>query len=179
MRAGLRLAAAVATAAALGAAPAARAQSPLTDTARLEGQFSMTGTITSAFHVHDESVGQSVLRSWRFTPQCPSGPCQTVALTRQRSTGSDVVMLDLVGADQYSGSGRFYAPLRCRGRRVARGQAVPFTITVEITNAVIEGDTPVATQINATYTNRRRINRTRCVMPPAHDAAVYQGARSG
>jgi hypothetical protein len=180
MPAASRLAAAVVTAAALGAiAGNAAAQSPLSDTARLEGQYSLTGTITSAFHVRDETVGQTVVRSWTFSPQCAAGPCETVTLTRQRATGIDVVPLHLVAPDQYSGSGRFYAPLKCRGRRNARGQSVPFTVTVDIVNAVLEGNTPVATQITATYTNRRRINRTKCVMPPAHDAAVYQGSRSG
>jgi hypothetical protein len=164
-----------ALAASLAPAPAARAQSPVGATARLEGRFQLTGRITVARHVLGERVGQTVLRTWVFTPLCPAGPCQTVALTRQRAGGTDNLVLHLTTADNYTGTGTFYAPLRCGRRGYSRGESVPFTIRVQIMSATLVGGAPVAAGLSASYTNRRRINLTRCVAVPGHDAAVYQG----
>jgi hypothetical protein len=162
---------------AVATARVAQAQSPLADTARLQGQFHLTGHVTAALGVRGERVGQPVQRTWTFLPTCPVGPCRTLALVRQRATGTDRLLLGLVAADYYSGTARFYAPLRCHGRVHRRGALVPFTVTAQITNAVLGGDgIPVATEIHATYTNRSRINRTRCVAAPAHDAAAYDGS---
>ena len=171
--------AAAALLSAIGFAAAARAQSPLADTARLQGQFQMAGTITAARHVRGEHVGETVQRAWTFAPLCAVGPCQQISLSRQRAAGSDNVVLTLTSADNYAGSGVFYAPLRCNGRVVHRGVSVPFTITVQITNAAIQGGVPVATQLSATYTNRSRQNLTKCVAVPGHDAAMYQGNSTG
>lgn len=136
----------------------------------------MTGRITAVRNVHGERRGQTVLRSWTFTPLCPAGPCQYVQLTRQRAAGTDSLVLQLTAADQYSGTGSFYAPLRCRHRTVRKGELVPFTIAVQITNAAIESGSVLATQLSATYTNRTRRNLTRCVAAPRHDAATYHGS---
>ncbi len=157
-------------------AASALAQSPLADTARLQGSYALTGRITTARNVRGEHSGQTVLRTWTFTPLCPTGSCQQIGLTRQRAGGSDYVVLNLTAADQYSGTGLFYAPLRCGGRTVRRGESVPFSVTVEITDATSEAGGPVATAIDSTYTNRTRHNRTRCVAPPSHDAATYSGS---
>lgn len=173
------LAALLTLAASLGVAIAARAQSPLTHTARLQGQFDLNGRITVAHRVSGEHAGETVVRTWTFTPLCPAGPCATVALTRQREAGTDTLVLNVVAADVYAGRGRFYAPLRCGGRTIRRGEAVPFKITVHITGAALEGQVPVATNLTATYVNRKRTNRTRCVAKPGHDAAVYRGTRAG
>ena len=162
-------------AAPLAAPIGARAHSPLADTARLEGGFQMTGRITVARRVLGEQVGEIVTRTWTFTPLCPAGPCKTVALTRQREAGIDTVTLHLVSADEYAGRGRFYAPLRCGTRMIRRGEAVPFKIKVQITDAVLEGGVPVASELSASYVNRKRRNLTRCVAKPGHDAAVYDG----
>ncbi len=162
-------------AATLAAPIGARAQSPLAHTARLEGRFQMTGRITVARHVLGEHAGEVVTRAWTFTPLCPAGPCQTVALTRQREGGIDTVTLHLVSAEHYAGRGRFYAPLRCGTRMVPRGEAVPFKIKVRITDAVLKGGVRVASELSASYVNRKRTNLTRCVAKPGHDAAVYHG----
>jgi hypothetical protein len=172
-----RLAGGVALVASLACSSAARAQSPLDTTARLGGQFQLAGHVTVAVRVPGEQVGQPVLRTWSFVPQCPVGPCQTVALVRQRVTGTDRLLLQLVAADYYVGTGSFYVPLRCRRRLQPKGEFVPFTVTAQITNAVLDGGgVPIATQIHATYTNRSRKNRTRCVAVLGHDAAVYDGS---
>jgi hypothetical protein len=155
----------------------ARAQSPLDRTARLQGQFSLAGHITVAVGVPGERVGQPVLRSWTFVPACPVGPCQTLLLARRRAAGTDRLALNLVAADRYSGTGSFYAPLRCRRHVQRAGELVVFTVTAQITNATLDSSgVPVATQIHATYSNRLRINRTRCVAAPRRDAAVYDGS---
>jgi hypothetical protein len=167
---GLALAGAVAT------SGVAWAQPPLADTARLEGSFQLAGHVTVAVGVRGERVGQPVLRAWTFVPSCPVGPCQSVGLLRRRAAGSDLLLLHVVTADFYSGTGSFYAPLRCHGRVQRMGELVPFSVTVRITKAVLDSSgIPVATQIHATYTNRARINRTRCVAAPRRDAAVYDG----
>jgi hypothetical protein len=169
-------AAVVAVAASLGTAIAADARSPLAGTARLQGQFQLTGRITVARHVRGERLGQIVLRSWTFTPLCALPACETVALTRQRAAGTDSLVLHIVSTDLYTGTGSFYAPLRCGGRTVLKGESVPFTISVQITNASVVNGVPAATELTASYTNSRRTNLTRCVAAPGHDAAVYRGS---
>jgi hypothetical protein len=168
-----------ALAAAMATGTVARAQTPLADTARLQGQFQLTGQITVAVGVRGERVGQAIQRSWSFDPSCPTGPCQTIALVRRRATGTDRLVLGLVDADYYAGTGSFYAPLRCHGRLQRRGELVPFSVTVRITNAALgPGGVPVATEVHATYANQLRINRTRCVAAPRRDAAIYDGAQA-
>jgi hypothetical protein len=172
-----RIAAWLATAAAvLTGAGAAAAQVDPSTTARLEGQFSITGQITVAVRIRGEQVGQRVLRTWTFTPLCAARGCEQVELVRQRQGGTDAVLLNLQAPDYYVGQGRFFAPLRCGGRRHARGESVPFTIAVQITGARVVAGVAVASQLQATYVNPRRVNRTRCVAVPGHDGATYTGS---
>ena len=167
----------VASAATIAAlAPGAVAQPPAAGTARLEGQFQLTGRVTVARHVLGEQAGQTVVRTWAFTPLCPEGPCQTIALARQRAAGTDYLVLHLVATNLYAGSGKFYVPLRCGRRIYNRGESAPFKITVQITAASTVNGVPVATQLSASYTNPKRTNLTRCVAAPGHDAAVYDGS---
>ncbi len=172
LRAGAGL---IALAASVGPALAAPVRSPLRATARLEGPFQLIGRITAARHVLGERVGQTVVRTWTFTPRCAAGPCRTVALARQRTTGTDRLVLHLTATNRYTGTGRFYAPLRCGSRVYRRGESVPFRIRVHITATALAGGVPVATALTASYTNRKRTNLTRCVAVPGHDAAVYRG----
>jgi hypothetical protein len=160
----------------LGGTAVAR-RTPFQATVRLEGQFQMDGQVTAARHVLGEQVGQMVVRTWTFTPTCVAGPCAQVALTRQRAAGSDNLVLNLTAANLYTGTGVFYAPLRCAGRPIAHGESVPFKVTVQITGTTLEGAVPVATQVHATYADLGRRNLTRCVAVPGHDAAVYSGVR--
>jgi hypothetical protein len=139
----------------------------------------MNGQVTVAQHIRGERVGQTVQRVWTFTPLCDAGPCQSVELARRRSSGVDRLVLQLAAADYYVGNGSFYAPVRCSRRLRRKGELVPFRITVTITNAVPSGATTVANEVHATYTNPYRINRTRCVALPRHDAAVYDGQAFG
>jgi hypothetical protein len=154
-------------------APAASGQpSP----APLQGTFAMSGHVTVAVHVKGEHAGQSISRMWTFTPLCSATPCGSVSLTRSRLGGSDTLTLALQPSGNYIGTGRFYAPLRCRGRVRARGEAVPFTITVQITATTrTSAGALVTTGIAATYTNRKRTNLTRCVALPSYDSATYVG----
>ena len=160
----------------LGGTAVAR-RTPFQPTVRLEAQFQMNGRVTAARHVLGEQVGQTVVRTWTFTPTCAAGPCTQVALTRQRAAGFDNLVLNLTSANLYAGTGTFYAPLRCAGRTIARGESVPFQVTVQITGTTLEGAVPVATQVQATYADLGRRNLTRCVAAPGHDAAVYNGVR--
>jgi hypothetical protein len=148
---------------------------PTPANARLQGQFQLSGRITVAKNVRGERVGQTVTRTWTFTPSCASGVCPTIVLVRRRATGSDQLVLNLRTPGYYVGSGRFFAPLRCGRRTWRRGSVVPFTIAVRVTAAALAGSDVVATQIRAAYTNRTRINRTPCVAVLGHDAAVYSG----
>jgi hypothetical protein len=165
----------LALAASLATAVAASARPRLGDTVRLQGQFQMVGRITAARHVVGEHVGEVVSRTWTFTPLCPVGACRRIGLTRQRAAGTDHLVLHLTGTNRYKGHGRFYVPLRCGRRTVTRGQAVPFTVRVKITAIGPANGIPIATRVRASYVNHRRINRTRCVAPPARDAALYTG----
>jgi hypothetical protein len=131
--------------------------------------------VTAAHAVRGEHVGQTITRLWSFTSTCPSGQCAQVALVRSRAGGSDSVVLRRIDPGRYRGSGSFFLPLRCAGRVYARGEQVPFTVTVQITLAVPFGSGTVVTRVSATYVNRRRINRTPCVAALGHDAASYHG----
>jgi hypothetical protein len=143
--------------------------------ARLAGQFRLTGRITVATNVRGEHVGEQVSRTWTFTPTCAAGACRTIGLVRSRAAGSDALTLRRRSRGVYTGAGSFYAPLRCGSRTYRRGSAVPFTITVRVTAAVLAGGQVFATQITASYTNSSRTNLTPCVAVLGHDAATYTG----
>jgi hypothetical protein len=157
------------------ATASAAAPAPPFPDARLQGSFELAGRVTAAHAVRGEHVGQTVARVWSFTSTCPSGQCSQVALVRARAGASDSLVLNRIGPGRYRGSGSFFLPLRCAGRVYARGEQVPFTITVAVTLAVPFGSGIVATRVSATYVNRRRINRTPCVAALGHDAASYHG----
>jgi hypothetical protein len=141
----------------------------------LQGAFRLSGRITVATRVPGERAGQPVLRTWTLIPACPAGPCPIIGLIRRRPTGTDRLRLRRLAPAQYVGTGSFLAPLRCGSRTYRRGAAVPYTIAVRITAAVLSGGVTLATGINATYTNRTRTNLTRCVSVLGHDAATYHG----
>jgi hypothetical protein len=135
----------------------------------------MAGRVTVAHDIKGERVGQTAHRVWTFTPLCPAGMCQTLALVRKRARGSDSLTLSLTGPGSYRGRGLFYAPLRCGRRTYPKGEAVPFTIIVHVTAAAVIEGVDVATTVYAEYINRARRNLTRCVEVPGHDAAQYSG----
>jgi hypothetical protein len=156
------------------AASAARAASG-TSVARLEGQFLLAGRVTADRGVRGEHVGETFMRTWTFTPLCSTGACAKVKLVRQRAGGTDTLVLSRRAAADYTGSGQFYAPLDCAGKRYSQGYRVPFTITVRITASRLVGLDVLASRVDATYNNPTRINLTPCVAVPAHDAATYHG----
>jgi hypothetical protein len=156
-------------------ATASAIPSPPPATARLQGAFELAGRVTVADNVPGERAGDVVDRIWTFTSACPTGPCAAVGLVRPRALAADVLVLHRLGPARYVGGGSFFAPLRCAGRVYPNGEKVLFTITVEITGAVIFGPAVVATRVSATYVNSRRINRTPCVVALGHDAASYHG----
>jgi hypothetical protein len=135
----------------------------------------MSGKVTKAVRIRGEHVGQTVKRTWTFTPRCAAGACSSVQLVRQRQAGTDKLVLRRISAGYYEGNGKFYAPLRCARRTYDRGVSVPFTIQVHVTAAAMVGGQTVATSIRATYTNRGRRNHTPCIFIPGHDAASYTG----
>jgi hypothetical protein len=133
---------------------------------QLQGTVQMTGTVTVAHNVRGEHVGDVVHRTWTFIPQCPTAPCPTVQLVRQRASGTDTLILHQTGPTTYAGAGLFEAPLRCSGRVYPSGQAVPFKITVRVTSTG---------QVSASYINRQRTNLTPCIGVLGHDSARYTG----
>jgi PKD domain-containing protein len=161
-----------------GAAGVARAAVAGVADARISTTYVMHGRVTTALRVRGEHRGQLVTRRWTFTGlSCSGNVCQRLALRRQRSADHyDRLTLSRVGVGSYAGSGRFYAGLRCRGRRYRRGLVVPYRITVQVAQAVPVEGIAFAGKLTATYTNLRRIDRTRCPIGPSHDAARYAGA---
>lgn len=151
-------------------------QPPSLAAARLEGTFSLAGTVTVARDIPGERAGRHYLRTWKFTAPCRSGSCSSARLVRGRGAGSDRLTLRRRGSDYYVGSGRFYAPARCGSRTYARGILVPFTIAVRVT-AVGPNAAGVllAKRLRAQYTNTSRTNLTPCVSALGHDAASYHG----
>jgi hypothetical protein len=175
---GAALAVALTAGLAAAGAPAAGGAG-LLGAARLQGQFAMTGHVTDALNAGGEVVGETVERAWTFSSTCPADACPTVALKRARTrTGPpafDQLTLRRQSPGYYTGASTFLAPERCAGVRYAKGEAVPFTITVRVTAAQTIGGQVLATGVRAFYRNPRRIGLTRCVTLPAHDAARYTG----
>jgi hypothetical protein len=140
----------------------------------------MAGTVTVAKNVRGERVGESVHRTWTFTPLCPSAPCATVRLVRARAHGTHHLILHRISPGRYVGAGRFYAPLRCAGRIYRPGQTVPFRIKVHVTGTGPgPAGTTVVTRIGGTYLNLHRLNLTPCIGLLGHDAARYTGQLAG
>jgi hypothetical protein len=149
---------------------------PSISAARLGGTFLLAGTVTTADTVAGEHSGESVHRTWVFTPACASGPCGKVALVRDRAKGSDRLTLHRTGPGYYVGYSNFYRPLRCGSGIYRRGERVPFRITVRITQALVNSSGQViASRIRASYRNQVRYNLTPCVAYLGHDAASYHG----
>jgi len=146
--------------------------------ARISTTYVMQGRIVTAVRVRGEHPGQSITRRWTFTgQQCAASVCARLSLRRERSAHRfDRLTLSRVGLGSYAGSGSFTSALRCRGRRYPRGLVVPYTVSVQVTQAVPVEGIAFAGQISAVYTNRRRIDHTRCPLGPSHDSAQYLGA---
>jgi hypothetical protein len=159
-----------------GRTAAARAADPAGD-ARVVSTFVMHGRIVSALRVRGEHAGELITRHWQFTAQqCGPGACRTLTLRRERGDHRfSRIVLRHIGPGRYAGRARFYAALRCRGRRYPRGEVVPYRIRVHVTQATAIEGIEFAAQLAATYTNTRRIDRTPCPLGPSHDAAVYTG----
>jgi hypothetical protein len=148
---------------------------PSPSAARLQGFFQFDGQITSAVNVPGERAGQSVRREWAFIELCRAGACPRVKLVRGRAGGLDILILRRRSPGFYAGSGTYYAPERCNGRRYRKGELVSYQITVRVTAAAREGTTIEATRLRAVYDSTSRQGLTPCVSVPAHDAARYLG----
>jgi hypothetical protein len=163
-----------------GLVAAARASGAgLLASARLQGVFVMSGLITDAVNTGGEHRGEVVQRTWTFNSRCPAGACPTVELTRTRNRTLPPLVDQLVlrrrAPGFYSGTATFLAPLVCAGERYAKGEAVPFSVTVRVTAARTIGGQVLATGLRAFYRNPKRIGLTKCVTVAAHDAARYTG----
>jgi PKD domain len=152
----------------------ARAQ---TASLRIQGTFTMTGTLTAAVDVFGERPGERVDRRWSFFPQCARGTCRRVQLKRRRSGRHilDVVMLARQPSGLYLGQSTFWIPLQCAGQVESHGGLAAETIAVRVTRTQLIGTTRFATAISASYTNPSRTNLTHCPGGIGHDAASYTG----
>ena len=165
--------AAVALLAALGSAAAADAA---TTGARLQGTWTMKGRVTRAHGVRGEHRGQRVRRIWVFASSCPSGPCRTVKLLRERAGGKfNVLVLKRKRTNRYAGRGRFFFALRCNGHVYPRGGVARYTLRVSVTGAAPVQGMQFATAVRGAYTNVRRVNRTPCPGTLGRDAGRYTG----
>jgi hypothetical protein len=160
---------------AVGIAAAATAPPVPTSSARLTGTFQIAGTVTIADTVDGEHRGETVHRTWVFTPACASGACGNITLVRDRAKGSDRLVLHRRAPGYYVGFSSFYRPVRCGSSIYRRGERVPFRITVRITRALVSGAQVIASRISASYRNQVRYNLTPCVAFLGHDAAKYHG----
>lgn len=161
------------------AGPARPGQPPLPPgQPRLQGAFAMTGRITAAVNIPGERAGQSVSRTWVFTPKCAAGACAQVLLGRTRGPGLPPinVLLTFQSPGFYTARGTFYAPLRCAGRTHRPGERVQYRVGVRITATATVNGQLVVTAMRASYTSGRRDNLTRCVAPIGQrDSAQYTG----
>jgi hypothetical protein len=165
---------------AAAAAPAAGAASIAA--ARLTGTFAMTGTITKAVEVPGEYVGQPLVRTWRFTPGCASGPCARVTLSRSQGSGQPNLQVSLTrrSSSLYAGTGWFWAPLQCGSTQYPSGEAVYYDVSVRIAAVAVRGARTLATSVRGNYASTTRVNETPCVgLPGQGDAAHRDGRRTG
>lgn len=142
---------------------------------RLDGEFRMKGTITSAVRVKGEHEGDKVTRTWLFASKCDQGPCDEVILHRHRGKKRvDRVVLDRKEAGRYVGKNKFHFPIRCAGRVHEHGGEARVRIEVTVTEANADG---LATAVKAKYDNPRRVNHTQCGDDEdlGHDSARYTG----
>ena len=171
-----RAALAIALVAAFAVSAAPSAAAPTVD-GRLQGKFTMNGTITRADNVQGESRGDHIKRTWTFDSKCAAGPCDSVVLRRERSAGKvDKMTLTRDGPGRYSGKNLFHFPLRCAGRVYPHGGEARYTITVRTTAATDVQGAPFATDARAKYKNTSRINHTQCGGDLGLDAASYSGS---
>ncbi len=176
MSARARLASGMVAAAILTTGPGVAGAQPPQVQSRLAGTFQMTGRVTAAHDVRGEHVGEVVQRTWTFTPLCATGPCAQVRLFRGRANATDTLILNQTAPGHYSGTGRFFAPLKCAGTVYSMGEEVPYQIKLQITATTTTPDgTVLAQQISASYVNKSRRNLTRCVLVLGHDSARYTG----
>ena len=158
-----------------GLAAAGAATPAPTAGAHLAGTFLMTGTVTIADNVNGEHPGDTVHRTWVFTPACATGSCGMVTLLRDRAKGRDRLVLHRRAPGYYVGFSNFYRPVKCGSGIYRRGERVPFRITVRITQVLVSGTQVTSTQISASYRNQVRYNLTPCVAYLGHDSAKYRG----
>lgn len=164
------------------AAVAFAAGLPSIAAARLSGAYRVTGSITKAVEVPGEYVGEPLVRTWRFTSACASGPCAKVALSRSQGSGRPNLRITLTrrSSSLYAGTAYFWAPLQCGSTVYPYGEAVYYNISVRITAAAISGAQTLATSIRANYASTTRVNETTCMgLPGQADAAHYNGTRTG
>jgi PKD repeat protein len=144
--------------------------------ARLQGTWTMSGTVTRADGVRGERKGQKVKRTWSFTSSCASGACSTVRLRRERSSKHfDKLTLKRAGSAGYKGSGRFYVRLRCNGRTYSRGGIAYYRIGLTMTQSRTVQGKRFAIAFRANYNNTRRVNKTPCAGSLGRDAGSYTG----
>ena len=171
----LVIALAAASLASVAGAGAAAAQ-PAAVQPRLAGTYQMAGRVTAAHDVRGEHVGEVVGRTWTFTPLCISGPCAQVRLFRGRANATDPLILTQTAPGHYTGTGRFYSPLKCAGTVYSMGEEVPYRVNLRVTATTTAPDgTVLAQQISATYVNKSRLNLTRSVIVLGYDSARYTG----
>jgi PKD repeat protein len=143
--------------------------------ARLQGTWTMNGTVTRADNVRGERKGQKLKRTWTFTSSCASGACSKVSLRRERSNKQfDKLTLKRSGAT-YSGAGKFYVRLKCNGRTYNRGGIAYYTIRVTPTKTRTVQSKVFATRVKAAYNNTKRVNKTPCAGSIGRDAGSYTG----
>ena len=145
----------------------------------ISASFVMHGHIATAVRVRGEHRGQAVDRRWTFSGlSCAGSVCPRLSLRRQRSAHHfDRLTLSRVGIGSYAGRGRFYAALRCRGRLSSGAWWSPTGSPCRWPRWSRSRGSPSPAGSTATYTNLRRIDRTRCPIGPSHDAAQYTGRR--
>jgi PKD domain len=176
--AGLGLASCVAAAAAGAVAVPAAVRASARD-ARIQGVFVMRGRVTAASGVLGEHVGQRFTTRWTISPACLQPVCAQLRLQRRRASGGvDTLVLHRRSAGVYTGRGRYFVPLLCKGRLYRAGGEVRFAITVDVTATGEASGVAFATGIGGGYRSLRRINHTPCRGNLGHDAAVYRGRRA-
>lgn len=145
--------------------------------ARVEGRFTMRAVITTAVDVRGEYRGQRLYRTWRIHPSgCRLDVCTVLHLRRTRGYGRSLqITLRRRRDGDYVGGGVFFETLSCRGRIYRRGARVPYTIRLRVTGTRTVGGIRFARRVAASYVNRRRIDRTPCLLGVSHDAARYRG----
>ena len=144
---------------------------------RLEGKFTMKGTVTKSVNITGEKQGDRFTRTWTFKPSCAQGVCAKVGLKRTLKDGSTDSLQLLWNGSRYVGKKTSKADGYCSGKVVPKNDTIKVRITVDVTSTLVRKGVHVSTKANAHYDSHHTID-CGTNSGTARSVASYTGKRT-